>query len=259
MFCDLTWEEYSDALDRLADEVLACVGVDQPPVDAQAVARAIGITVSTDAGQTQRARYARLRDYRNRRPSRPTIFLQADPRCERRHWAVAHEIGEHKAAELFKRVGLDPLVMPDGARETVANHFSSRLLLPVDWFRAAGRDVDWDLSRLKAIFETASHELIARRMLEVRSSILVRIYDNGQVGFRRSNLPGQLPDPPPVETEALARVHRTGRPETITDGPRRTDIWPIHEPTWRREIVIRELPDAVELDYEVDEYFQSID
>ena len=130
MFCDLTWEEYADALDRLAEEVIARADLVDPPVDARAIARALGITVSTDAGQAERGRYVRIRDYQSRRPSRPTIVLQADPRQERRQWAVAHEIGEHLAAELFERLGFDLRVMPDGARDAVANHFASRLLLP---------------------------------------------------------------------------------------------------------------------------------
>ena len=40
--------------------------------------------------------------------SRATILLRPEPRHERRHWAVAHEIGEHVAHRVFAGWGADP-------------------------------------------------------------------------------------------------------------------------------------------------------
>src|SRR5436853_2459019 len=149
-------EQMSGVLDRVADEVLAEADVLAPPVDALRVAAQMGMIVARDAGDLHvRARYVRL--------AAPAIFLADDPRPERRHWAVAHEIGEHAAHRVFRELGLDMRDCGEGMREVVANELAGRLLLPRRWFLADGVDVDWDLFELKARYATASHEMIARR------------------------------------------------------------------------------------------------
>ena len=48
----------------------------------------------------------------------------------------------------------------------MANNLAGRLLLPTAWFVADAAAENWDLIALKHRYATASHELIARRMLE---------------------------------------------------------------------------------------------
>ena len=86
--------------------------------------------------------------------------------------AVAHEIGEHIAYRVFARWGADPVETAANAREQVANWLAGRLLLPTAWFAADGTACGWDLLALKARYNTASHELIARRMLECRPPVM---------------------------------------------------------------------------------------
>ena len=252
MLPEIANEELSAALDAVADEVLAAAGVDQPPVDALTLAGAMGITVAWDDRQPGRARYVRLRgrhpiggaskmSHRMGGRPRATILLRPDPRWERQQWAVAHEIGEHVAHRLFARLGVDPRETAANAREVVASHLAGRLLVPTAWFVADAASCGWDLLTLKARYATASHELIARRMLECRPAVVVSIFDQGRLYFRRSNLPGRVPPPSAAEMDCWRAVHGRNRPRQTHDGLRTIQGWPVHEEGWKREILRTEL------------------
>jgi predicted transcriptional regulator len=235
MLPELTQEELSQALDGVAEETIAALGDAGPPVDALALARALGLTVTWDESQSGRARVVRLGEWADAAPG--SILLRHDPRPERLQWAVAHEIGELCAVEVFDRLGVDPREAPSGARETVANQLAGRLLLPHRWFAEAGAECGWDLYELKSRFSTASHELIARRMLDLPLSVAITIFDHGRRTFRRGNTGRRLPPLLPVETAAWRAAHATGEP-AIESGPLcRVQAWPVHEPEWKREIL----------------------
>lgn len=239
MFSSITSEEWARALDAVVAEVLDAAQVRCPPVDAVAVAWALGLTVAVDDGQQGRARYVRLRGRGG--PARPTILLRSDPRAERRQWAVAHEIGEHVAHRVFHFLDLDPRTVSPTIREAVANQMAGRLLLPTAWLASAAWSADWDLAALKVGFATASHELIARRTLELPSPAIVTLFDQGRLTWRRGNVPGRLPPLSPDEIHCWNTVHREGRPEQAADGVGRVRGWPVHEPGWKREILRTEL------------------
>jgi len=241
MLPELTHEETAVALDEVAAELLHEAGVTQPPVDAFAVAGALGITVARDDCQSGRARYVRLRSYAG--DPRATILLQSDPRRERQHWAIAHEIGEHAAWRVFGRLDVDPREASPGCRESVANHLAGRLLLPSEWFVSHAAVCDWDLLELKAGFRTASHELIARRMLECPPAVIISICDQGRLSFRRSNVPGRAPPLSDAERACWQAVHREARPDEREADGHRVRSWPVHEPQWKREILRTEVPD----------------
>jgi len=240
MLSSLTVEEWAAGLDAVAMEVLDSAGVDRPPVDPLAVAHALGLAVATDDRQQGRARYVRLRGLRGR-ASRPTVLLRPDPRPERCHWALAHEIGEHVAHRVFHRLGADARTVSSRVREVVANQMAGRLLLPTPWFAADAVAVDWDLPALKARYDTASHELIARRMLDLPAVAIITIYDQGKLHFRRGNVPGRLPPPSPEEVLCWETAHDGNPAEHLAGGGRRIRGWPIHEPGWKREILRTEL------------------
>ena len=246
MLPEVAAEEFSAALDRVAEEVLAEAGVKRPPVEAVSVAAALGITVAWDDRQQRRGRYVRLRSHRGG-PAQATIVARPEPRPERRQWGVAHEIGEHVAWRVFARLGIDPREAPPDAREQVANHLAGRLLLPARWFAADATACAWDLLHLKGRYRTASHELIVRRMLEMPPPVIVSIFDNGALYLRRSNVPGRLPPVSRAELACRRAVYQQNRPRRMSDGPLAIQGWPVHEPGWKREIL------RAELDLESDE------
>jgi hypothetical protein len=240
MLPEITAEDLAGSLDQVAMEVLEAAGVDRAPVDAVRVARRLGITVAVDDRQRGRARYVRLGGIRGRKP-RPTILLRPEPRRERRHWAVAHEIGEHVAHRVFDLLLVDPREAGPSARERIAMYLASRLLLPGAWFAADSRACGWDLLSLKSRYETASHELIARRMLDLAPPVIISIFDLGSVSYRGSNVPGQVPPPSSEEMASWRFAHTRNLPHESADGPRTIQAWPVHEPGWKREILRTEV------------------
>ncbi len=223
----------------MAEEILQEAGVEYLPIDAMHVAQRLGITVAWDQRQEGRARYVRLSSRSG--PPKATILLKPDPRFERRQWAVAHEIGEHAAYRVFARWGVDPRETQSNARELVANNLAGRLLLPTVWFAADAAACRWDLLELKARYITASHELIARRMLECRPAVIISIFDQQRLSFRRGNLPGPTPPPQPDEMECWREVHRRCCPFQAGPSYRRVCGWPVHEEGWKREILRMEI------------------
>lgn len=240
MLAELTPEELAAGLDAIAMKLLVEAGVERPPVDAFRLARALGITVALDDRQLGRARYVRLGGHRAARPQ-ATILLRPEPRPERKQWAVAHEIGEHAAAGAFRALGVDPREALPNSREVVAGQLAGRILLPAPWFAADAADCGWDLLELKARYATASHELIARRMLECRPPVIITIFDHGRLSFRRGNFPGRAPPPSEAEMQCWHVVHEGNQPEQASDGPRTIQAWPVHEEGWKREILRTEV------------------
>jgi hypothetical protein len=236
MLPDLTLEELADGLDVVVDEILALCRCKKPPVDAFKIAESMGINLALDDRQAGRARYVRLRD-RSVSCPKATILLRPDPRLERQQWAVAHEIGEHTAFRVFHRLSADPSESSPRAREQVANQLAGRLLVPSCWFSRDACACSWDLLVLKRRYCTASHELIARRMLECRPAVIVTIFDQGRITFRRGNLPGRIPPPSPTEMTCWSSVHEKNEPCATTAGLCSIQCWPVHEDDWKREIL----------------------
>jgi IrrE N-terminal-like domain len=221
-------DEWNRAVDETAEELLSAAGITGPPVDAFAVAAALQLDVVFDRSQPTRGRHKRL-------GGRPTVFLRPDERPERNQWALAHEIGEAVAWRVAERIG-DMETLPDGAREDIANRLASRILLPSSWFFADAAVLDDDLFELKQSYSTASHALIALRLLDRELPGLVTLVDNGRTTCRKSNTGG----PPPLlpeEREAANEAHHTGRVTERAGDAFRIRAWPVHEPGWKREIL----------------------
>jgi len=236
MLPEIPTEELAAALDDAAARLVEAAGIREPPVDALVVARALGIAVATDDRQPGRARYVRLAGIAGA-AARPSILLRPEPRVERRQWAVAHEIGEQAAHEVFAHLDVEPCVAPPGARETVANQLAVRLLLPRQWFFPDAIANDWDVLALKHRYATASHELLARRMLDYSLPVLISVYDHGELSFRRGNVAGLPQSPSSMERSCHAAAYVSGRPHVDRNALQSVQAWPIHEPGWKREIM----------------------
>lgn len=236
MLPELTKEEYSAALNQVAADLLEEFSTSSPPIDALALAQAMGLNIAWDDSQRGRGRIVRLRDFSGG-PPRGSILLRPDPRPERLQWAIAHEIGETCARRVFERLSIDPREAPGGARENAANQLASRILLPSAWFESRARALGWDLPRLKQIFSTASHELIARRMLDFEQPVVISVFDQGRATWRHTNFARGAPELSRAELTAWRAAHDDGQPTAETDGFGRVQAWPIHEPDWKREIL----------------------
>ncbi|MEM1303709.1 MAG: hypothetical protein AAGG46_02375, partial [Planctomycetota bacterium] len=171
---------------------------------------------------------------------------------ERRHWAVAHEVGESLAYRVFVGLGLDGHDGPRGAREWIANRLACAMLLPREWFVDAMIERDADLFELKRRFDTASHELIARRWLEaIAGPILVTVLDHTAITWRRTNFTAARPSLTPEERDTWRRAHERNRPTECepvcyadSGSLSRVRCWPIHEEGWRREILLAEVAES---------------
>jgi hypothetical protein len=119
------------------------------------------------------------------------------------------------------------------------------LLLPRRWFATDGGDHDWDLFELKDRYSTASHELIARRMLEMRAPVVITVCDQGRISWRRSNVTARAPGMLAEEKDVWRAAHESGlvSDQTIDSetGLERVQCWPVHELGWKREILRSEV------------------
>jgi len=247
MLAEIPAQQFAMMLDDCAREVLSEAGVVQPPVDALEVAGRLGMVVARNAALGTRARFVRIGGHTA--SGLDTILLADEPRAERRHWAVAHEIGESVAHRVFHGLGIAPEFASPSAREQVANHLASCLLLPRAWFAADGCDLDWDLLELKQRYNTASHELVARRMLEMSPPVIITLFDQGKPQWRRSNLLARPPRLTVPELETWRTTFEQGEsgwyaghdlPVGVVD----VRCWAVHEPGWRREILRTEVEEV---------------
>ena len=245
MLSEIPDEEFAAALDACASEVLWEAGIIEPPVDAREVAAGLGLGVARDFGMSHRGRFVRLAECEGNDGGLGTIVVGLAERPEREQWAVAHEIGESVAYRVFERLGISLDEVLPAARELVANRLAGALLLPRRWFAADGPELDWDVLSLKERYNTASHELIARRMLEMRPPIVITLCDHGRVRWRRSNVTARPPAMLSEERSVWHESHVTGllASESLDaqSGLELIRCWPIHEPDWKREILRSEI------------------
>lgn len=249
MLTEIPADQIVAALDECAAAVLWEAGVTAPPVDAMIVARELGLIVAQDDALASRGRLIELADPRGGSQGQATVVLGPAERPERLQWALAHEVGESVAYRVFETLGVRPADVPEHGREAVANHLASCLLLPREWFRVDGPALEWDLISLKGRYTTASHELIARRLLEMAPPIVVTLCDLGKIRWRRTNAGGRPPELLPEEARVWRESHETGQVVSAnldpgTTGLEKVTAWPIHEPDWKREILRSAIADC---------------
>jgi hypothetical protein len=228
---ELSREEVYEAIDRAVADLLEAAGVTGPPVDAIALAQGqLGMVVCLDRTQPQRGRAQRV-------AGRKQIFLRPEPSEERHQWTVAHEIGEHLKADLLRRLGVEPEQTRPLAGESLANLFADRLLVPTRWLAHEARECGHDLLELKRRFGTASHEVIAWRLLDLGEPCIITIVDNDHVHRRRGNGPRVSRELSPVERACQQRVHQESRPCRLRRDGWAVQGWPLHQVDWKREVL----------------------
>jgi Zn-dependent peptidase ImmA (M78 family) len=231
MLEDLSRDEVVGTVDRMVEELLLAAGVGKPPVDVLALAqRHLGMQICLDRGQRQRGRAQRV-------AGRRQIFLRPEPTEERHQWTVAHEVGEHFKAPLLERLGVAPGETRVMAGESLANLFAYHLLVPSCWFAADAPACDYDLLDLKKRYRTASHEVIAWRLLDLPAPCVITIVDNDHIYRRRSNAWPVRRRLEPAEQQCQRYVHEHGRPHVVHDNGWTVQGWPVFQDDWKREVL----------------------
>lgn len=225
-------ENLSYLLNEVAGDILEQGAVVAPPVNAIELAKGLQIGVIIDSQQPTRARHKQIMQQH-------TIFLKPDDRPERMQWAAAHELGEVFAWRVFDQLNDTEESRPHSVqREEVANLLASRILLPDKHFFLDAIELQFDLIPLKAIYTTASYELIAMRLLDEPAQKIVTICDQGAITRRRSNMKQSLPSMRPLERECWQKGMQTGKRVTYQDAGLKVCCFPVHEPHWKREILL---------------------
>lgn len=215
-----TPEEVHDAIDRAVVDLLDAAGVSGPPVDAIRLAtQHLGLVIPSPRAQAQRGGSTRASS------------------AEQQQWAAAQRIGGHEKAALLERLDVDPQQGRALGGGSLGNLFAERLLVPTAWLVDEARSSGFDLLALKERFATASHEVIAWRLLDLPEPCIVTIVDNDHVSWRRSNGHRVNREMSAAERRCQQRVHRYGRPDEVNEEGWRVWCWPIHEVDWKREIV----------------------
>jgi Zn-dependent peptidase ImmA (M78 family) len=231
MIEDLPRDEVVGTIDRAVEELLQAAGIDAPPVDAIALAqRHLGMVICLDRRQPQRGRAQRA-------GGRKQIYLRPEPIEERHQWTVAHEIGEHLKVSLLQRLGVEPEQTRAMMGESLANLFAYRLLVPGCWFAADAPDLNYDVLELKQRYRTASHEVIAWRMLDLPEPCIITVVDNDHISRRRSTAWRVRRQLEPPEQECQRYVHYYSRPRVVREVGWTVQGWPVHQADWKREIL----------------------
>ncbi len=192
-------------LEGVAAWALEHMGMEEPPVDAVDLAELMELPLEHVPGTGGRL------------SERRTILLGTGTPIRQVHSTIAHECAHAL---------LDELGLHNGEDE--ARYLGAALLVPR---RALDRQLraGWDLDALRCVHVNASAELIARRVVDVRTSAGLAIYDGGRCR-RRLGVASCTHEREMVE-EAMA-----------TGGPVRMDsltgAWPVFVGGWRRVLVL---------------------
>lgn len=175
----------TETLEGIAREALesTCASA---PVDAFGLADALGLTVRAWPGHGALLDYDGASVFLTTRPTRPT----------RQHGLVAHELGHFLLREHREQDD-----------ELAARYLAGALIVPREELDRDLRRLGLSIVALRAKHVNASHEMIARRITQLRSAI-VTIIDDGRVTARAASpwLPVPRPQVPPWELDLAARA-----------------------------------------------------
>lgn len=229
--------EIARHIDTFVANLLESLVLTAPPFDPGTAARRLGFEVLTDRSHEGRGRHVRV-------AGRTVLLVKPEERSERSAWTLAHELGEALMPELVERFGCQATIVEGRSRETVANLFATRFLLPHDPFRDGMEELDGELPALKRRFSNASHELVAVRMLDFSPNGIVSIFDQGRLTRRvaaRGRPPGRLAEPERRCREVVRSIrgaHRCDDDGWVVRG------WAVDEPGWEREILVSQAPEG---------------
>jgi hypothetical protein len=217
-------EEVLNNIDAQVRELLTAAGCGHPPVDALQIAEH-HLKMEMDSLRPPRGAAARR------------IDLRRETNEEKRQWFVALAIAEHLKDLVLERMDVTAAELRSMAGESLTNLLAVNLLVPSVWFTTDAPALDFDLPDLKGRYRTATHEVLAWRMLDLPSSCVITIIDHGRVLRRRSNAWRVTRNLTPVEKECQQFVHRYSRPKLMQREGWTVQGWPVHMAATKREVL----------------------
>lgn len=212
---------------RLADELIERAGFTGPPIDLNRLAEALCVPVEHDPTLKVRGKIVG-------EAGRAKIILGPAERPEREQSALGHELAEYVRAEIRAKLGR----LVDEELEKWCDVLMAYLLTPAIYFDDVRRQCGGCVYRIKKSFSTASHELIANRLVEYEDDPAVLwVVDNNR--WRKSVTTQHWSlKPTKLEEEVQRIANASGEFERREDGALSVRCWPVHEPGWQRELII---------------------
>lgn len=221
------------AIEQVVADLLAELPRSETPLSATQLCQCLGIDVMKDRSQPTRGSTKKIE-------GRPVIFLKPDDRPERVQWALAHELGELLSVEVYERLDNSDWGEGNAVREQVANLMATELLLPTGQFRLELQACNADLHELKTVFPSASYELIASRIPQFLAVYRVAVFDQGKVTRQYSSQQTTHRTLFKAEQLCWEQTHHSGEFQEAESEQLKHRCWAIHEPDWKREILISE-------------------
>lgn len=241
---DFSQDDLFDAIDVTVRDVLPRAGIEEPPVDALHVARAVfGFRVEyAEPGDEPPGRFGARPA---RRPGPNTILVRPDQSDESQHAVAARAVAKHLLPGILTNLGIVPGTENKSAQTQLVGLIAPRLLLPTRWFAADARRADFDLLALKDRYPTAGFEMIALRLLDAADDpCVVAVVDDGVVAARRSNRFPATRKLTPAEQTCLDRVAEADEPARVRREGWTAWGWPTPGIPFRR-IILRAVPDEI--------------
>src|SRR3989442_15867080 len=94
---------------------------------------------------------------------------------------------KHTQPTVLQQLGLVPGEKKPMWGESLSGLFARHLLVPWAWFAADAPSFGYDLLQLKERYRTASHEVIAFRLLDLPEPCIITLMVDDKVHRRRSN------------------------------------------------------------------------
>lgn len=236
---DFTQDELHDACDRLIAGLLERAGAAEPPVDALRIAEDhLGVPVEWAEPETDE----RGRPRPSTRRHSAGIVLSPGMTNEQQQKAAAQGVARALLPDLLRKLGV-----PAGEEsKQAAAHFrgllAARLLVPSKLLRSALRTCKYDLAALHAVFDTATMETVALRLLDLDTPCVIAVVDDGVVATRRSNALPIDRKLSPAEQECVARVMEQQLPHHARSAGWTADGWFVPNRPIRR-VILRAVPD----------------
>jgi hypothetical protein len=227
---ELSRDDVVQCVDRAVEELLTQARVKAPPVDAIALTRHVGLPTAEKPRQGHAPRA-------NRSPPTTDTTPCAATSEEQRQWEAAQAIGKHLQPQLLQQLGFVSGEKKPPMGESLSGLFARHLLLPSAWFSADAASFDFELFQLKERYRSATHEMIAFRLLDLPEPCIITLVVDDKVHRRRSNAWPVKKRLEPAEAECLRAVTRDGQPHTLRAGGWTVWGWPLWHGGCNREVL----------------------